>query len=86
MKKPWTTKRGEIREVTDEIVAMMRPDPIFAARVAEEKRKRGRPQGRNKSVVSVSLDTDIVKYLRSTGQGWQSRLNDLVRAAVGLQS
>ncbi|MCC7260142.1 MAG: BrnA antitoxin family protein [Alphaproteobacteria bacterium] len=66
----------------------MRPmrelDPDFVAGFEQKKRKRGRPAGRNKAVVSISLDQDLLKQLRSSGSGWQSRVNALLRAAIGL--
>lgn len=43
-------------------------------------RRRGRPAGRTKSVVSLSLDTDIVTMLKATGPGWQTRVNELLRS------
>jgi uncharacterized protein (DUF4415 family) len=47
---------------------------------------RGRPKSSNKSAVSLRIDNDILKALRATGEGWQTRLNDLLRAALALGS
>lgn len=91
MKKNWTTKEGEIKEVTPEIMKHMRlmrdVDPAWIARFKAEQKKRGRgrPEGRTKTVVSISLDKDILAALRKSGAGWQSRVNALLRAAVGLK-
>lgn len=49
-----------------------------------KKGMRGRPVGRTKKAITVSLDTDVIEKLRASGDGWQTRLNDLVRSAIGL--
>ncbi len=45
---------------------------------------RGRPAGRTKQAVTLSLDSDVVASLRGSGKGWQTRVNDLLRVAAGL--
>lgn len=91
MRKNITTKSGDVKELTRAEIASMRPlrevDPKMLAGLmaAAAKGKRGRPQGRSKAVVSISIDKDILDALRASGAGWQSRLNDLLRAAVGLK-
>jgi uncharacterized protein (DUF4415 family) len=85
-----TTKAGDALPVTRKVAEGMRPmrelAPEMVERFQKERRKRGRPMGRNKSVVSMSLDKDILDMLRAGGAGWQTRVNDLLRAAVGLGS
>lgn len=49
-------------------------------------RGRGRPAGRHKEAVTISLDTDVAALLRKSPKGWQTRVNDLLRAATGLTS
>ncbi|HQT80072.1 MAG TPA: BrnA antitoxin family protein [Rhodopila sp.] len=49
------------------------------------RRGRGRPKADTvKEQISVRLDPDVIAKLREAGPGWQSRLNDLLRAALGL--
>ncbi|MDE3015550.1 MAG: BrnA antitoxin family protein [Pseudomonadota bacterium] len=89
MKKRYlTTKDGDVRELTREDIRGMRPlretDPEFIAKFEKERKRRGRPAGRTKAVVSISLDRDILSLLRASGSGWQSRINALLRAAMGL--
>jgi uncharacterized protein (DUF4415 family) len=44
-------------------------------------RRPGRPKlERPKRLVTLRLDADLLDRLRETGPGWQSRLNDAVRA------
>lgn len=41
---------------------------------------RGRPKlGNPKVQLTVRYDADIVERFRSTGEGWQSRMNDALR-------
>jgi uncharacterized protein (DUF4415 family) len=52
---------------------------------AQLKRERGRPPATaRKELISLRLDPDITERLRSTGEGWQSRINGLLREALGL--
>ena len=49
------------------------------------RRGRGRPKSAAaKEQISVRLDPDVVAKLREAGPGWQSRINDLLRDALGL--
>ena len=56
-----------------------------AVRAALGKRLRGRPKSAQAKVaVKLRLDPDIVAALRATGEGWQTRLNDALRAQLAL--
>jgi uncharacterized protein (DUF4415 family) len=42
--------------------------------------RRGRPPlGQTKEHVNIRLDADIVRSFKSTGAGWQTRLNNALR-------
>ena len=44
---------------------------------------RGRPKSENKKLlVSVRYSPEVVEYFRATGEGWQTRMNDALRAYV----
>lgn len=63
------------------------PAEVLAAfpRTAEavEARRLGRPPAPiRKTPVSIRLDPDIVAHFKSGGAGWQSRINDALRAAI----
>ena len=51
-------------------------------------RRRGRPAGSvaavSKEPVKLRLDPDVLAALRSTGDGWQTRINDMLRASLSL--
>jgi len=47
------------------------------------KRKRGRPPSPNpKQAVNLRLDADVLAHFRSTGPGWQTRINETLRRAA----
>lgn len=52
---------------------------------AVKRAARGRPAGTaKKESVHISLDKDIAAKLRASGAGWQTRLNEMLRVAMGL--
>ena len=65
--------RGEGRVATPEQIAA---------------RKRGRPAGSTQAVtrepVKLRLDADVLAALRATGDGWQTRINETLRASLRL--
>ena len=64
-----------------EFAAVHTPEQITA-------RRRGRPVGSvqvsTKEPVKIRLDPDVVAALRATGDGWQTRINDTLRASLQL--
>ncbi|MET0239851.1 MAG: BrnA antitoxin family protein [Sphingobium sp.] len=47
--------------------------------------KPGRPRSDDpKKQVTLRLDTAVVEGFRATGPGWQSRINEQLRKALGL--
>lgn len=51
-------------------------------------RKRGRPLGSVQAVtkepVKLRLDADVLAALRASGDGWQTRINEMLRASLHL--
>lgn len=51
-------------------------------------RRRGRPAGSvqamTKEPVKLRLDPDVLAALRATGDGWQTRVNEMLRASLAL--
>jgi uncharacterized protein (DUF4415 family) len=46
---------------------------------------RGRPKAAvTKEAVKVRLDADVLAALRASGDGWQTRINDTLRASLHL--
>ena len=65
----------DLPELTDEM--MERADLHLGGKLLG----RGRPRiGAPKKLVSIRFDQDVIDRLRATGPGWQTRVNDVVRA------
>jgi uncharacterized protein (DUF4415 family) len=61
-------------EVTAEEVAKMVPHAEFV------KRQRGRPKLENpKERVTLYVDAEVVSEFRASGDGWQTRMNNVLR-------
>ncbi len=46
--------------------------------------RRGRPPGSDKKQISLRVDKAVIEAFRAQGPGWQSRINETLRKAVGL--
>jgi uncharacterized protein (DUF4415 family) len=62
-----------------------RPARDAVPHIVEAVRRRGRPRGESKTLITLRLDKDLIATLRAGGEGWQTRINELLRAAVGLR-
>lgn len=85
------TKQSKGRRYTDdapltdaELKTARRLHAVAPDLVKAIKQGRGRPAGRTKETVHISLDAEVVASLRKSGKGWQTRLNDMLRATMGL--
>jgi len=82
---PLTNEEGEVRELTPEDFKRARParevlPEILGAELAAEliKRKpgkRGAQKRPKKEPVTVRYSLDVLNYFRSTGPGWQTRID-----------
>lgn len=81
-------KRGTPKNWSDPDDAPELDDAFFQR--ADEYRgqtlvKRGRPKASaTKEPVKLRLDPDVLEALRATGDGWQTRINDMLRASLVL--
>lgn len=49
------------------------------------RRGRGRPRSEApKERINIRLDPDVLERLRASGPGWQTRVNTMLRTALGL--
>ena len=73
-------------ELTEEELKKMRPfREAFPELAASIDRKLGRPKAENpKKAISLRLDAEVIERFKATGDGWQSRMNEALRKAVGL--
>lgn len=85
---------ADVREVSDnpewtrEDFAHARPaSEVLPAELFEKlKRRQGErgPQKKpTKQLVSLRLDREVIELFKQTGPGWQSRMNDFLRKALG---
>ncbi|NSX14616.1 BrnA antitoxin family protein [Cupriavidus taiwanensis] len=79
----------DARELTDAELARMRPArEILPKILGKEKadalmKRRGRPalpEEERKVSVNVRYDRDVIDAFKATGEGWQTRINDALRA------
>jgi uncharacterized protein (DUF4415 family) len=74
-------------EMTEEELKELRPfREVFPDLAASIDRKlAGRPKAENpKKAISLRLDQEVIDRFKATGDGWQSRMNEALRKAVGL--
>ncbi len=75
---PWTDP-DDAPELTDEF--FQRADLYQGGKLV----RRGRPKAIvTKEPVKIRLDADVLLALRATGDGWQTRINDTLRASLQL--
>jgi len=56
--------------------------PEWADAIAKAEVRRGRPPLDNPKVsTTIRLDADVLEKFRATGPGWQSRINEILKAA-----
>lgn len=81
---PLTDADGEVRELTEEDFKHFRPSMEVIPHIVEAFERMRGARGAQKSPVKervgMRLDADIVRHFRNTGPGWQSRVNDVLRA------
>ena len=70
----WTTADFARAKAGDDVPAYIR---------AAFPKGRGRPAGQTKQLVSLRIDRDTLERFRASGPGWQSRINEALRKAVG---
>jgi uncharacterized protein (DUF4415 family) len=91
--QPWVDP-DDAPELTDEFFekgTWRIGDKVVSKEVAQAaiaKKLRGRPVGsvqvKTKEPVKIRLDADVLAALRRSGEGWQARINDALRASLVL--
>jgi uncharacterized protein (DUF4415 family) len=86
-RRPLTNKEGEVRELLAEDIRAMRPmaevlPPELVKLILNRKQgQRGPQKTPTKQQVTLRLDRDVIERFRSTGRGWQGRVNEALRKA-----
>jgi uncharacterized protein (DUF4415 family) len=73
-------------ELTDAELASMRPAREVLPRALFEKLTRRGERGPQKTptkvAISIRLSQDVIEAFKAGGPGWQSRIDDALRAAI----
>ena len=57
--------------------------PDWQEKFASAKVRRGRPKAEKTKVsTTIRLDSDILEFFRGGGEGWQTRINETLRASM----
>ena len=87
-KKPLTSKSGHVRELTTKDIRAMRPAAEILPKkllAVLPKRKRGE-RGLQKKPKKISItqrySPEVVAYFKSTGEGWQTRIDNILVSYV----
>ncbi|MBL9070260.1 MAG: BrnA antitoxin family protein [Sphingopyxis sp.] len=71
-------------ELTAEQIATARPfGEAFPEIAARMRRARGKQKAPTKVSTTLRLDEDVIAKFKADGPGWQSRMNEALRAAAG---
>ena len=77
------TDLARLERLTEEdIVAAMRDDPDWAGFVDMDWSAVKWTRPVKKSPISLRLDADVLDYFKAEGPGYQTRMNDVLRAYV----
>jgi len=88
MEKSLTNKSGDVRALSDDDLRHMRLAkevlPVELVNILP-KRKRGE-RGKQKTAVKVPVtlrySPEVVQYFKTTGNGWQTRMDDALKEWV----
>jgi uncharacterized protein (DUF4415 family) len=59
-------------------------EQALAEREVRRAARAGRPAGSDKEQIALRIDKAVLARFRAGGPGWQTRMNDALRKAVGL--
>jgi uncharacterized protein (DUF4415 family) len=86
--KPLTDKSGEVRELTRQDIRRFRPaeealsKELLALMPKRKTGQRGAQKMPTKQPVTVRYSRDVLEYFRSTGPGWQARIDAALKEWV----
>lgn len=69
-------------EITEEMFRRARPAREMFPDLEFPKPKRGPQKTATKVQTTIRLDRQVIEHFRSSGPGWQSRLNETLRKMV----
>ena len=72
---PLTNPQGEVRELKSEDLAAFRPASSLPQSLQQKLGVRGPQKTPTKERVTIRLSRSVVDTFRSSGEGWQSRVD-----------
>lgn len=78
-KSDWERVRADQLAGIDPVDDEDSPDASIAMRAEVERRRGGRPAGSDKTQIALRVDNEVLGAFRSTGKGWQTRMNEALR-------
>ena len=70
-------------ELTEADFAKARPfGDVFPELAASIRKGRGPGKSPTKKLISLRISPEVIDYFKSTGDGWQSRIDETLRKAV----
>jgi uncharacterized protein (DUF4415 family) len=81
-RRPLTNSEGNVRELTAQEAKTAVPFealPSTEQEILRSVRKRGPQKAPRKVPISIRLSPDVAEGLRATGEGWQSRADEVLR-------
>lgn len=87
-RRPLINKSGEVRELTLEDMKMLRPAsevlPPELLKILPKRNigQRGPQKKPTKIAVTLRYSPEVVAYFKSTGQGWQVRIDQVLKAWI----
>jgi uncharacterized protein (DUF4415 family) len=85
MNKTFTSKESltdwkRLDALQDEDIDLTDAPEITPEMFAQAVVRRGLPPPPSKQQITIRLDNDVLKWFRSQGEGYQTRINSLLRA------
>lgn len=84
-KKSLTDKSGKVRELKKENIRSMRsakevlPKKLLDSLPKRKRGERGPQQKPKKVAVTVRYSPEVVEYFKETGEGWQTKINNVLK-------
>lgn len=70
------------RAFRDSAVVVKKGGPKAVHEALKTRRARGKQKAATKLPVSIRLSPEVVEYFRSSGKGWQTAINEVLRKYV----
>ncbi len=70
---------GEVGDLSQVDPALFRPFSSLPTSLQEKLRGRGKQKAPTKVSTTVRFDADVLDAFKSSGRGWQTRMNDVLK-------